>query len=72
MILNPFFSKRSVTRLESVIQEKVRQMCDNMIACKDRGQDVQLRHALTATTIDIATEYCELIIQVRYSPVAFS
>ena len=60
MVLNPFFSKRSVTHLESVIQEKVCRMCDNMSACKDRGQDIQLQHALTATVVDIATEYCEL------------
>ena len=72
MVLNPFFSKRSVTRLESVIQEKVRRMCDNMSACKDHGQDIQLRHALTATTIDITTEYCELLIQVHYLPVTCS
>ena len=62
MVLNPFFSKRSVTRLESVIHEKVHRLCDNMSACKDRGQDVQLRHALTATTVDITTEYCELLL----------
>lgn len=57
MALNPFFSKRSAARLESVIQGKARQMCDNISACKDRGQDIQLRHALTATTVDIITEY---------------
>ena len=62
MVLNPFFSKRSVTRLESVIQEKVRRLSDNMSACKGRGQDVQLHHALTATMVDITTEYCELLL----------
>lgn len=62
MVLSPFFSKRSVTRLESVIQEKVRRMCDTLSACKDRRQDIQLRHALTATTVDITTEYCKLLL----------
>ena len=58
MALNPFFSKRSVTRLESLIQGKTRQLCDNISACKDRGQEIQLRHALTATIVDIVSEYC--------------
>ena len=60
MVLSPYFSKRSVTRLESVIQEKVRRLCDTMSTYKDRGQVIQLRDAFTATTVDITTEYCEL------------
>ncbi|KAL8737566.1 MAG: hypothetical protein Q9181_001544 [Wetmoreana brouardii] len=58
MALNPFFSKQAVTRLESVIQSKVRQMCDNISACKYRGENIQLRHALTASTVDVTTDYC--------------
>ena len=65
MALNPFFSKRSTTRLESLIQGKARQMCDNISACKDRGQDIELRHALTATIVDIVTEYCTSPIRSR-------
>lgn len=52
-------------RLESVIQAKVRQMCDNISACKDRGQVIQIRHALTAAIVDITTEYCTSPFQCR-------
>ncbi len=58
MALNPFFSKRSVMGLDSVIQSKVSRMCDAISAYKDQDRIVHIGHALTAIVVDITTEYC--------------
>lgn len=58
--LNPFFSKRSVARLESVIQSKVCKMCDRLVDYGKEGKILTIQHALTSCIVDITTEYCTL------------
>ncbi|KAG8526148.1 uncharacterized protein KY384_000141 [Bacidia gigantensis] len=55
--LNPFFSKRSVAGLESIIQSKVRRMCDLLSDYEASGKVLKVQHALTATIVDITSEY---------------
>ncbi|KAF2144118.1 uncharacterized protein K452DRAFT_267281 [Aplosporella prunicola CBS 121167] len=51
--LNPFFSKRSVTRLEPVIQANVDKLCQRLQAFTGTAQPVNLRDAFTALSADV-------------------
>ncbi|KAL8947728.1 MAG: hypothetical protein Q9222_006024 [Ikaeria aurantiellina] len=55
--LNPYFSKRSVTRWESVIKDKVARLSNAFRASKQQNNVIDLRDALTATAVDITTEF---------------
>ncbi|KAK0470451.1 cytochrome P450 [Desarmillaria tabescens] len=56
-ILNPLFSRRSILKLESVIQAKVDTLT-GILAEEYRGRPVDLHQAFKATTMDIITAYC--------------
>ncbi|KAK0185463.1 cytochrome P450 [Armillaria mellea] len=56
-ILNPLFSRRSILKLESVIQEKVNTLID-IITDEYRDKPVDLHQAFKATSMDIITAYC--------------
>lgn len=56
--LNPFFSKRSVVRLEARISEKVKKLCDRLAEESQRDRVVDAHTAYTALTTDIITDYC--------------
>lgn len=56
--LNRYFSKRAVTQLEDMIQEKTELLCRRLCERADRGEVVELGAALLATTMDIISEYC--------------
>lgn len=58
--LNPYFSVRSVTQLESVIKAKVNMMCDQIGKFKTQGKMLSIRLAFSAAILDITTEYCTL------------
>lgn len=56
--LNPFFSKRTVTQLETSIRAKTAILCSKLSQCASEKKVVELGTALTALTLDIITEYC--------------
>jgi hypothetical protein len=55
--LNPYFSKRSVAKLEPMIRRVVENLCRRLRERKEAGEVVNLRHAYAALTMDIITEY---------------
>ena len=55
--LNPFFSKRSVTRLEPTIVDKVEQLCSALRDHMRDGKIVMLGAAYSALTTDIISDY---------------
>lgn len=55
--VDPYFSKRNVLKLESVIDAKVTRLCELMGKYYAKGQPMNLTNALLATTMDIITEY---------------
>ena len=52
--LNPFFSKENVTKLESLIKDKVNLLCDRI---SDSEQPVVLSNAFMALTVDIIGQF---------------
>lgn len=56
-ILNPLFSRRSILKLESIIQEKVNTLMD-IITEEYRDKPVNLHQAFKAVTMDVITAYC--------------
>jgi len=56
-VLNPYFSKRSVARLEPVIQSRVDSLCERFRELQKLGAPVNLGDAYSALTMDIITEY---------------
>ncbi|PBK86249.1 cytochrome P450 [Armillaria gallica] len=56
-ILNPLFSRRSILKLEGIIQHKVNTLID-IITEEYRDKPVDLHQAFKAVTMDIITAYC--------------
>ncbi|KAJ1712536.1 cytochrome P450 [Aspergillus flavus] len=56
-ILNPYFSKAAVTRLESAINERIERMCSRLEETMHYGQVVDLDAGFAALTADIVTTY---------------
>jgi cytochrome P450 len=56
-VLNPFFSKQSVTRLEPMITSKVQKLCERFRAAADTGEVIRLDVAFMAVTMDIIMQY---------------
>ncbi|KAK0193189.1 cytochrome P450 [Armillaria mellea] len=56
-ILNPLFSRRSILKLESIIQDKVNTLI-GIITEEYRDRPVDLHQAFKATTMDVITAYC--------------
>lgn len=55
--LNPFFSKRSVARLEPVIQANVDRLCQRLADSSGTGQPVNLSDAFTCLAADVIGSY---------------
>ena len=55
--LNPFFSKRSVTRLEQIIQDKVERLCEGISQCARKDEVIRLDAAFVALTLDVISGY---------------
>ncbi len=55
--LSPFFSKRSVSRLEPIIRSAVEQLCKRIEEFQQTGEPLILNHAFSALTIDIIMDY---------------
>ncbi|KAI9843443.1 MAG: hypothetical protein M1838_002619 [Thelocarpon superellum] len=55
--LSTFFSKRSVTRLEPMIQGAVDHLCARLRGFQPSGEPLNLGHAWSALTADVITEY---------------
>ena len=55
--LNPFFSKRSVLKLEPMIRAKVERLCERLQGFRQTKEPVNLRHAFAAYVMDVVTEY---------------
>jgi cytochrome P450 len=55
--LNPFFSKRSVSKVEPLIHDKVRRLCVRFTDAMKSKQVIRLDAAYMALTMDIITEY---------------
>ncbi|MCJ1307894.1 hypothetical protein MMC25_001542 [Agyrium rufum] len=56
-VLNPYFSKASVRKLEPMVQDTLGELLKRMDAMADKGA-IPLQYAYKATTTDIITEYC--------------
>ena len=57
-ILGNFFSRRSVTNLEDVIQEKVNMLKGRLLEAFDEAKVVNLPPVFAALTADVITHYC--------------
>lgn len=55
--LNPFFSKRTVTQLEPIIQEKVEKLSSRLEMAFRAGDVIRLDAAYMALTMDVITQY---------------
>ncbi|SJL17057.1 uncharacterized protein ARMOST_20598 [Armillaria ostoyae] len=56
-ILNPLFSRRSILKLESIIQGKINTLMD-IITDEYRDKPIDLHQAFKATSMDIIAAYC--------------
>jgi cytochrome P450 len=54
--LSPFFSKKSVTELEPIIQAQINKLCIKLAALKGASQVVNLSDALTCLSADIISD----------------
>lgn len=55
--LNPYFSKRSVAKLEPMIKSVVEKLCARLRGFQQSKEPVNLRHAFAALTMDVVTDY---------------
>ena len=55
--LNPFFSKKSVTSIETLIQDKVDKLCIALSNYADTGEPVELGLAYMALSLEIISHY---------------
>ena len=55
--LNPFFSKRSVSKVEPLIHDKVQRLCVRFTDAMKEKRVIRLDAAYMALTMDIITEY---------------
>ncbi|KAF2996581.1 hypothetical protein E8E14_003621 [Neopestalotiopsis sp. 37M] len=56
-ILNPYFSKASVVKLEPIMGERIDRLCQRLEECAQRDEVVSLDSAFSALTTDIITRY---------------
>ncbi|KAF2664438.1 putative cytochrome P450 [Microthyrium microscopicum] len=56
--INPFFSTRSVGKLEPKIQQKIDTLCTRFEELAKTGEPFRLDAAFSALTTDVITEYC--------------
>ncbi|KAJ5295943.1 hypothetical protein N7508_010764 [Penicillium antarcticum] len=57
-VLNPYFSKTSIRRLEDRIQNTAGKLMDRLVKAGKTGEILQLKLAFKAATCDIISEYC--------------
>lgn len=57
-LISSFFSKRSIARLEPVIQSVVDKLCDRLEDFRKSGEPVNLRNAYMALGTDVINQYC--------------
>ena len=55
--MNPFFSKKAVLRVENVVHEKVKTLCDRLETELKIHQVAPLHHMFNALSIDVASDY---------------
>lgn len=55
--LNPFFSRRNVVQLESLVQEKVSKLCSVVQDGISRGVSTDLHAGFRAISVDVITDY---------------
>ncbi|KAJ6440648.1 putative thiol methyltransferase 2 [Purpureocillium lavendulum] len=55
--LNPFFSARSVTRLEPLVQSKIAKLCARFDGFVESGEVLRLDAAFMALTMDVICDY---------------
>lgn len=55
--LNPFFSKRAIQDLESVLVDKINTLVRRLSQARRAGEVVNLTYAIAALTLDIASAY---------------
>ncbi|KAI1258580.1 putative cytochrome P450 [Xylariaceae sp. FL1019] len=56
--LNPMFSKRSITKLEPVIKEKVELLSQKLAAFKNTAKVIVMNNAFNAFSGDVIASYC--------------
>lgn len=57
-LISMFFSKRSIVRLEPVIQSVVDKLCDRLEGFRKSGEPLNLRNAYMAMGTDVIHQYC--------------
>ncbi|GAB1210518.1 hypothetical protein APSETT445_009312 [Aspergillus pseudonomiae] len=56
-LVNPFFSKRSVTAMDHIVQDKVDKVCDRLAQANENGTVVSLDDLFAALTADVISHY---------------
>lgn len=57
-VMNQFFSKRSVMKLEPIIQDKTDKLADRFKEAHASGTPLKLEYGFSALTADVITHYC--------------
>lgn len=57
-VMNQFFSKRSVTKLEPIIQDKADKLAERFKEAHASGTPLKLEYGFSALTADVITHYC--------------
>lgn len=57
-LINSFFSKRSIARLEPAIQSAVDRLCDRFEGFRRSGEALNLQYAYMALGTDVINRYC--------------
>lgn len=55
--MNPFFSRKAVLKVEDIVQEKVRTLCNMLDAELNTHHIAPLHHMFNALSIDVASDY---------------
>ena len=55
--MSPFFSRQAVLRVENVVHEKVRTLCDKLEAELSTHRVAPLHHMFNALSIDVTSDY---------------
>jgi hypothetical protein len=55
--INPFFSRKMVLEMETVVQSKAKKLISRIGKCMESGQPVDLHHLFRGISIDVITDY---------------
>lgn len=56
--LNPFFSKRAITKVEPLIVDRIERLCGRFSSVTETNKVIRLDHAYMTLTMDVVTHCC--------------